>query len=194
MVHEISHGAVALRLGDDTAKRAGRLTLNPLKHLDPFGSVILPIILVLIQSPFLIGWAKPVPYNPHNLKDPKKGAGIIGAAGPISNLLIAIIFGIVLRLLVAFSVITIASQLTELLSLIIFINIILAIFNLLPLPPLDGANVLFALLPYKYRGVQTFLQRYGIFILILFIGYGFRLLYPVITALYGIIAGGGSIF
>src|SRR3989344_8699741 len=92
MIHEISHGAVALKLGDTTARDLGRLTLNPLKHLDPIGSFLLPLILAISHAP-VIGWAKPVPYNPFNLRDPKRGAAIIGVAGPISNIALAIVFG-----------------------------------------------------------------------------------------------------
>src|SRR3989344_8287165 len=97
MVHEVSHGAVADKLGDDTARNMGRLNLNPLNHIDPIGSILLPLFLALLNSPVLFGWAKPVPYNPHNLKDPKKGAALIGAAGPLSNMLLATFFGILSR-------------------------------------------------------------------------------------------------
>src|SRR3989338_4079103 len=95
VIHEVSHGVVALMLGDKTAKDAGRLTLNPLKHIDPFGSVLLPVLLLIAQSPILFAWAKPVPYNPYNLKNPKSGAALIAAAGPLSNIILAVIFGIV---------------------------------------------------------------------------------------------------
>jgi Zn-dependent protease len=190
MIHEIAHGAVALKLGDTTAKDAGRLTLNPLKHIDPFGSVILPLLLVLAQSPFLIGWAKPVPYNPFNLKNPKKGAGIIGAAGPLSNLVIAVVFGIIFRGVTATGGAAM-ENLAQLIFYIILINILLAVFNLLPLPPLDGSNVLFSFLPHKYYALQEFLLRYGMFILLFFIFFGFtKFLWPIVLFLTQLLIGG----
>lgn len=191
MLHEISHGAVALKLGDRTAKDAGRLTLNPLKHLDLFGSIILPITLFLLSGgTVVLGWAKPVPYNPFNLKNPKKGAGLIGIAGPLSNFIIAIIFGMILRLIYssagAFPVLATASILF---NFIVLINILLGVFNLLPIPPLDGSNVLFALLPEKYAAVRRFLMRYGFFLLILFIFFGFELISPLIYGIYSLLVG-----
>ena len=97
VIHEVSHGAMANYLGDPTAKYAGRLTLNPIKHLDPFGSILIPLFLLIVQSPFLFGWAKPVPYNPYNLRNKKWGSAMVAAAGPGSNLIIALIFGLALR-------------------------------------------------------------------------------------------------
>lgn len=190
MIHEVSHGLAAYRLGDNTAKDMGRLTLNPLKHLDPIGSVFLPLILFFTNSPVLFGWAKPVPYNPDNLRDPKTGAALIGLAGPLSNIAIAIIFGILLRLIVNFSDLT--GPITPavlFLNIIVFINIILAIFNLVPIPPLDGSKVLFAILPYRYYGVQRFLETYGTAILLFFIFFGFGLIIPIIRNFYNLIVG-----
>ena len=144
MIHEVSHGTAALRLGDTTAKDAGRLTLNPLKHLDVFGSIILPISLFILSGgSFILGWAKPVPFNPMNLKNPKRGAGMIAAFGPLSNFTIAIVFGIALRILFPFSEIAFIASLILLLNTIVVINILLGVFNLVPLPPLDGSNILF---------------------------------------------------
>ena len=189
MIHEISHGAMALKLGDDTAKRQGRLTLNPLKHIDPIGSVFLPLLMLLVQSPILIGWAKPVPYNPLKLKNPRQGGGLIAVAGPISNLVIAIVFGVLFRLL---EPILNSGELVSsivLFHIVIFINVLLAVFNLLPIPPLDGAGVLFSLLPRKYLFIQDFLTRYGFILLIIFIFSGFQLIAPIIYSLYSLIAG-----
>ncbi len=195
ILHEVSHGLAALRLGDETAKRAGRLTLNPLKHLDAFGSFILPVSLyVLSGGGFILGWAKPVPYNPFNLKNPKLGAGIIAATGPASNLLIAIIFGIILRLIFPFAAVPLIANLAILFSLIIFINILLAVFNLVPLPPLDGSNILFALLPERWRAVRDFLVRYGFWLLVAFIFFGFQFIVPIITTLYVLITGPAGAF
>jgi len=198
MIHEIAHGAVALKLGDTTARDAGRLTLNPIKHIDPFGSIILPLLLsipALFGAPTVIfGWAKPVPYNPFNLKNPKRGAGIIGGAGPISNLLIAVIFSVLLRGLVEIEGFSGTGGIILFFNIIIFINILLAIFNLMPLPPLDGSNILFSLLPRKYYFVQEFLMRYGTILLLLFIFFGFDIIFPVINGLYTFLAGDGAIF
>ncbi len=195
IIHEVSHGLAALRLGDQTAKNAGRLTLNPIKHLDTFGSFILPISLYILSGGTLIlGWAKPVPYNPLNLKNPKTGAGIIAATGPISNLLVAVVFGIILRLIFPFAEIPLFANLAVLFSLIIFINILLAVFNLVPLPPLDGSNILFALLPESWRPVRDFLVRYGFYLLIVFILFGFQFIAPIITLLYRLITGPAGAF
>ena len=190
MVHEVSHGLVAYRLGDDTAKQMNRLNLNPLNHIDPVGSLILPFFLFLMGSPILFGWAKPVPYNPYNLRDPKKGAALIGIAGPLSNIAIAVIFGILIRLLKLMPVISgPAAPLFIFLNMIVFINLLLAVFNLVPIPPLDGSKVLFALLPSKYYKIQNFLEQYGMIILLFFIFFGFGILAPVIQGLYVLLIG-----
>lgn len=194
MIHEVAHGVMALKLGDTTARDAGRLTLNPVKHLDVFGSVILPLSLFLLSGgSMILGWAKPVPYNPYNLKNPKHGAGIIGIAGPLSNLVIAIVFGIFIRLLMPFGDIELIAPLISLFSIIVLINILLAVFNLVPLPPLDGANILFALLPENLNNIKIFLQRYGFFLLILFIFFGFQIIIPIIDLLYRFIVGSVAI-
>jgi Zn-dependent protease len=191
VIHEVSHGYVAERLGDPTARLAGRLTLNPLKHLDLFGSFLLPLTLYFLTSgAFVFGWAKPVPYDPMNLRDPRMAAGKIAGAGPISNFLIAIIFGILLRVISLISPTT--SPLAVFFGIIIYINILLGVFNLVPLPPLDGSKVLFAVLP-PGEGSQRlihFLERYGMVLLLFFIFFGFDLIIPIIQALYRLIAGG----
>lgn len=192
IIHEVSHGLIALKLGDPTAKEAGRLTLNPIKHLDFFGSFLVPVTLFFLSSgAFVLGWAKPVPYNPYRLKKPKIGAGLIAAAGPASNLLVAIIFGLLFRLAPLASI---AAPLPALISYIIFINVVLAVFNLLPIPPLDGSGILFSILSRKLYAVQEFLERYGFAILILFILFGFSLIFPIILRIYQLIAGGQLMF
>ncbi|MDO8430127.1 MAG: site-2 protease family protein [bacterium] len=204
MVHEVSHGLVAYKLGDDTAKVMGRLNLNPKNHLDPFGSFLLPLTLFLIsKGSFVIGWAKPVPYNPNNLKNPKIGAALIGIAGPASNLMLAVIFGIVIRLLAPFLNLQpeiMSGQMTSglgfifLLNIIVFVNILLAVFNLVPIPPLDGSKLLFALLPYRYASVQKFLEDYGMMVLLFFIFFGFSLISPLIYGIYSVLVGRWAIF
>lgn len=191
IIHEVSHGLVAFRLGDPTAKLAGRLTLNPIKHLDLVGSLVLPLSLYFLSGgSFIFGWAKPVPYNPIFLKDPKKGAGIIAAAGPISNLLVAVVFGVLSRILIASNISVPLLYLTQLFDVIILINIVLAVFNLVPIPPLDGSKVLFAFLPENESTIKAkyFMERYGMVILLIFIFYGFGLLTPAISFLFNLIS------
>ncbi len=209
MIHEISHGYIAEHLGDPTARLAGRLTLNPLKHLDFFGSFLLPVSLFLLsRGNFVFGWAKPVPYNAAYLKNPKSGAGKIAVAGPASNFLLALTFGLFGRFIpvgasargniiaaVPFGNVTVIHSSLEALlytfMLIVFINILLGIFNLMPLPPLDGSKVLFAVLPSTDASLRLmfFLERYGIIFLLAFIFFGFQLITPVIDLLYRIVAG-----
>ncbi len=190
IIHEISHGFMALRLGDTTAKDAGRLTLNPAKHLDFFGSFLLPLLLAVLKAP-VVGWAKPVPYNPNRLKNPKQGSGLIAAAGPVSNLLVAIIFGLGARILAVASP---DSALLTLVNFIIFINLALAVFNLIPIPPLDGSGILFSILPRSFAPVQEFLMRFGFIILIIFILYGLSLISPVVFFLYNLITGSATLW
>lgn len=171
-------------LGDPTAKVMGRLTLNPLKHLDPIGSVLVPIITAFLGMPF--GWAKPVPYNPLNLKYRKWGGAIVGLAGPASNLVLASVFGLSLRFLSPTN-----EALTPVIlvfAIITLLNLVLAIFNLIPVPPLDGSKVLlaFAKLPQQ---TQSFLERNGFIFLLLFIFFGFRFIAPVIYGAFSFITG-----
>lgn len=190
IVHEVSHGVMALRLGDTTAKDAGRLTLNPVKHLDLFGSFIVPLTLFILSSgSFVIGWAKPVPYNPFNLKNPKLGAGLIGAAGPLSNFILAVIFGLLIRFLAPYADIQMIATLIYLFNIVVFVNILLGVFNLVPLPPLDGSNILFSFLPRSLAPVRLFLERYGFYLLIAFMFFGFQLIVPIIEFLYRLIVG-----
>ncbi|MEK7523123.1 MAG: site-2 protease family protein, partial [Patescibacteria group bacterium] len=133
IIHEVAHGLMAYRLGDNTAKELGRLTLNPIKHLELFGSFLVPLLFIITNSPFILGWAKPVPFNPYNLKNPKRDGALIALAGPLSNFLIAIVFGLIVRLMVAFTPIAaspVLYNIYSLLNIVIFVSVLLAFFNL----------------------------------------------------------------
>lgn len=187
VVHETAHGYSANALGDPTAKYAGRLTLNPLRHLELMGSVIIPLATYFLGG-FVFGWAKPVPYNPYNLKNQKWGPAIVAGAGPLSNFVIAIFFGVLSRLVVA-GILVVSPALVSVMVLIVFINVTLAIFNLVPIPPLDGSKILFAVLPYSLRRVADFLERYGFFVLIIFIFFFFQGLAPIILKIASFFTG-----
>ena len=189
VIHEISHGFVAERFGDPTARRAGRLTLNPIKHIDPFGSVILPLLMSLIPGGVVFGWAKPVPIDPRFFKHHDRDIAYVSAAGPLSNITLAFIFGMLIRALAFVPQFAWAEPLTVLFAIIVITNVALAVFNLVPIPPLDGSGVLFAFLPRSMNGVREFLQRYGLFILLAFIFFGFDLISPFIFWLVHLFAG-----
>jgi Zn-dependent protease len=190
VIHEVMHGVAADYLGDKTARYAGRLTLNPIPHLDPFGSVILPVLLALSGSPIFFGWAKPVPYNPYNLRPGRFSEAIVAGAGPASNLLIALVFGLIIR----FGVFPL--EIASILYLIVVVNTMLCLFNLIPVPPLDGSKVIEALLPYslqyRYAGwrrqmeYNPFLGMGIVVIFILLLGGGFSAL---VYSLARLIAG-----
>jgi len=206
VVHEVSHGYIAYLLGDPTAKRAGRLSMNPLKHLDLTGSFIVPLMLVLLKSSFVFGWAKPVPYNPYNLKNQKWGPGLVAISGPLSNFLIAGVFGLVALFLpldqMAKTEIGLAAvngaaifgagyapALFYFSSMVVWINVFLGIFNLIPIPPLDGSKVLFSFLPYRWNNAQIFLEKYGFFILLFFLFSFSSVLLPVVFFLFRLFLG-----
>ena len=172
VIHEVAHGFVANRLGDTTAKRAGRLSLNPIKHIDPFGTVILPVLLAFLGGP-VFGYAKPVPYNPRYFKNLKKGEVMTGLAGPASNLIMALLTAGVTFLLVEFDVLSGAAAQWGYTALFMFgyINLILMFFNLLPIPPLDGSSIIVPFLPQKALPTWYQIQRYAlpIFFIIVFL-------------------------
>jgi len=187
VIHEVSHGYMAYILGDPTAKMQGRLTLNPISHLDPIGSIILPAILFFTHLP-VIGWAKPVPYNPYNLQAGKWGPALVAAAGPTSNIVVAMFFSLAIRLNLIYAFAPLAA--TQLCFLIVELNILLAIFNLMPIPPLDGSKVLFSALPYNLRYVQTFLERYGMFFIVFLLLYGGTFIFTIEQFLVRLLVGG----
>jgi Zn-dependent protease len=178
------HGWMAERLGDNTAKEAGRLTLNPIPHLDLFGSIILPTLMALSGTGIIFGWAKPVPFNPNNLRDKKWGSAKVAMAGPLGNLIIALTLGLCLRFLEIANPTMIA-----LFAMAILINLVLMIFNLVPLPPLDGSKVLMAFLPFKWQIQFIKLEKYGMILVILFIFLAFDIIIPVTFFLMKLIVG-----
>ncbi|MCX6757803.1 MAG: site-2 protease family protein [Candidatus Nomurabacteria bacterium] len=192
IIHEISHGFMAEKFGDHTARFAGRLTLNPLVHLDLFGSIILPVLLVISHAGFLFGWAKPVPYNPNNLTNRKWGTIAVASAGILANLGVAIIFSIFIRLGVFFNYSN--PSFYFICGLIAFLNLLLAFFNLMPFPPLDGSKILFAFLPARFAHLEATLERYSIIIFLLFIFFIWEHIFPAIFYLYHFLVGMNPLF
>ena len=184
IIHEVSHGYMALALGDKTAEYEGRLTLNPLKHIDPFGSVILPF-LTYVTGGVVFGWAKPVPYNPYNLKNPRSGQALIAAAGPLSNIAIAIFFSVLIRIFFTGAL----TPFMQIASLIVLVNLVLAIFNLIPIPPLDGSKILFFLIPPQFREYQSFFERNSIYLLLFFIFFLWGYVTPLVGFIFSLFTG-----
>lgn len=188
VIHEVSHGYAAFMLGDNTAKYEGRLTLNPVKHLDMFGSIFLPLILFLTNSSFIIGWAKPVPFNPYNLRNQRWGEAIVAAAGPLSNIAIALIFGLFLRFGLSTGLIE-SFNILKVTTMIVLINLLLAVFNLIPIPPLDGSKILFSFLSIRWGPVREFLERFGLFLVLIFVFFFWGIVSPIIAKLFMLITG-----
>lgn len=178
IVHEVAHGWVAWKLGDPTAKNAGRLTLNPLAHVDPIGTVFLPLILLVTRSPVIFGWAKPIPVDFYNLHNPKRDMIWVGLAGPSANVLSAILLSFILKT----SLVTANPLLLAILNSAIIINLVLAIFNILPIPPLDGSRVAMGILPRELSFQYAKLEPYGFIIIfgLLYLGIIGSVIWPLV--------------
>ena len=186
VIHEVSHGYAASLLGDQTARYQGRLTLNPVKHLDFVGSILVPTISYLLGG-FIIGWAKPVPYNPYNLRPGRWSEAIVAGAGPLSNISLALIFGLLLRFGASAGWAT--PPFVQITAIIVFINLILAVFNLMPIPPLDGSKLLFALFPEKMLGFRAFFERYGLILVLFLVFFLWQFIFPLAVFAFRLITG-----
>lgn len=183
IIHEVAHGYMAEWLGDPTARYAGRLTVDPRAHIDLQGTILLPLALFFLSGGrFLFAYAKPVPFNPYNLKNQQWGPALVGLAGPAANFLLAVSFALVVRFVGH-------SALTPFLGIIVYANVLLMIFNLVPIPPLDGSKILYAVLPDSLQGVKTFLDRYGMLLVFFFVFFLFQLIAPLVDGVAGWLLG-----
>ncbi len=189
VVHEVAHGFAAESQGDPTARYAGRLTLNPLKHIDLVGSILLPLFLIITHSGFIIGWAKPVPYNERNLRDKKWGTIAVASAGIIANLGLAFIFGVAIRFAGVLG--SAGPAFMSIATTIVLVNLLLALFNLIPIPPLDGSKILFSLLPEKTAtaAFRARVEYLALPLLIVFIIFLWPAIVPVIGWMFTLLTG-----
>ncbi len=187
IVHEVAHGLIAEQEGDPTARNLGRITLNPLKHIDWLGSVVLPLVLILSGTQFIVGWAKPVPYNADNLRHGRKSEAKVSIAGIIVNLSIAVFFGLFIRAALAFGFATV--PLIDGASIIVLINVILALFNSIPLSPLDGFRFLASVLPEKAMPFMRQVEQFSLPLLILFILFGWGFVAPLAFKIFSLLTG-----
>lgn len=184
VIHEVSHGYAALFLGDKTADYEGRLTLNPIKHIDMWGSIIFPAISFFLGG-FIFGWAKPVPYNPHNLRNKKWGEALVAGAGPLSNIALAVIFGLGIRFIVPLG----SGPSSEILIIIVVTNLTLAFFNMIPIPPLDGSKILWSILPARFMYIRESIEQFGFFAVLLFALFLWKFVTPLIVWFFILITG-----
>jgi Zn-dependent protease len=184
IIHEVSHGYAAVLMGDPTPRLQGRLTLNPLKHIDPVGSILVPLITALFG--FAFGWAKPVVYNPYNIKNKRLGEFLIAGAGPASNLALAFIFGLIIR---SIEITGANAPFIAILTYVVIINVVLAVFNLIPLPPLDGSKLIFAFLPHQYGKFRHILERYSPIFVVIAVFFIWDFITPVLPRLVSAITG-----
>lgn len=184
VIHEYAHGVTAYWLGDRTAKYAGRLTLNPLAHIDPFGTVMLPILLIISRSPVIFGWAKPVPINYWGLKNPKRDILWVGLSGPLANIVLAVILSLIIKVSHG-----LPAVIAPLILQGILINLTLAVFNLMPIPPLDGSRIFISILPAKLAKQYAGIERYGFIILFILLYFRFfdYIIWPIVNILLGIL-------
>lgn len=187
IIHELAHGYAALSQGDTTALYAGRLTANPIPHLDLIGSVILPLLLVVTNAGFILGWAKPVPYNPDNIKSKPWGEAFVAVAGVLANLAIALVFGLLLRFAPTLGIVS--SPFISLAAQVVLINIVLAIFNLVPIPPLDGSRIIWSFLSYKGQQIYNQVERYSFILIIAFVFFGWQFINPIVMSLFTFFTG-----
>jgi Zn-dependent protease len=190
VIHEVSHGWAAKVQGDDTAEMMGRLSLNPIRHIDPVGSVLLPLSLFLFSrltgGPGIIfGWAKPVPYVPWRLRDQRWGPALVALAGPASNFTLAILFGLLVRFFGGSGI----SPAIQLFAIIVWVNIFLGTFNLVPIPPLDGSKLFAGLAPRFWGQIEWFMIQYGLFLFFFLILFGFQFLIPLMIFLFRLFTG-----
>lgn len=185
VLHEVAHGFIARALGDRTAEHLGRLTLNPIKHIDIVGSVFMPLLLYTIGSPFIFGYAKPVPYNPRNLSDQKYGPGKVALAGPLTNLALVVLAAAVFRI----ANLDPAGVMGMLVGYMVWINLVLAIFNLIPIPPLDGHWLLMVFLPNRLNALKAALYHYQLLLFLGVIFFVLPILFPVVRGLFILLTG-----
>ena len=186
ILHEVSHGYMADFLGDPTPRLQGRLTLNPLKHLEMFGSIVVPIVSYMLFHT-MFGWAKPVVYNPYNIKNKRQGEFLIALAGPATNIALALIFGTIIRFVYAQTLVS--SPFIEICSYVVVINIVLALFNLIPVPPLDGSKILFSILSPKYNKTRFMFEAYAPVFVLIAVFFLWNIISPIIPLVFKLFTG-----
>lgn len=181
IIHEMAHGYVAEWQGDPTPRKQNRLTLNPIPHMDLMGSIVLPVLLIISGAGFIMGWAKPVQFNPLYFKNKKWGPVIVALAGPLVNIIVATILAMIMRF------VPVPVSFADFLGVVVYINLLLAVFNLVPVPPLDGHYVLFALLPQKLNYIKQFLAQYSLIFFLFVVLFLWKFIQPLVEFLYTIL-------